>query len=431
LRIKLFPFKVKVEVAPNCRHVCVHRDGETWILPGLLAIFPNLAHSLMQYRAKRLPAAQANARLLGVCGVSDVEGSVPCANWPWESALLGFGVSPWVDGDKYEIHIAGDIALSLELAFRTSGNDPSFFSSSHLANDSKSAAYWPVVGASAAFFAAKAVAESSSTNFTFLNVIGPDESAGVVNDSAYTNAIASKTLLWAIEAAHVAGATPGLNWSTIASNVFLPTTLLPESVTMGHLGWEMPDYVARADLVYYEQRSSTPDTAQYYTGDSAYSIAWLRLGGNKTAADAQFEQGLFHIDLHQNDESYDCTSGFGVWKETLSGGNLNFLTGAGGWAQNFIFGYGGLQYTSAGTLAVVFPSLPPGGVTALVLRGVTLGYGARRVRFHIRFDDSIATFDLSKSQNSQASVAVVDGEGIVHGFPVSLPVAQRFEVVLV
>jgi trehalose/maltose hydrolase-like predicted phosphorylase len=421
--------------------------------PSLLTLFPNLGHSLLQYRALRLPAAQENARLLGVCGEESAdseEDRVPCASWPWESALLGFGVSPWIDGDKYEIHIAGDIALSLELAFRVSGNDPSFFTVESASNSSE-AAYWPVIGASAAFFAAKAAVEASTSNYTFLNVIGPDESAGVVNDSAYTNAIASKTLKWAIEAAGVVGSIPGSNWSAIASNVFLPITLLPGSETLGHpeysgydgeninqadvallqypLGWEMPSEVAHADLVFYEQRSSTPDTKQFYTGDSAYSVAWLRLGGNKTAADAQFLQGLFHIDL-QKDEYCDCASGFGVWKETLDGGNLNFLTGAGGWVQNLIFGYGGLQYTKKGSLAVLFPSLPPGGVTALVLRGITLGYGSRRVRFNIRFDNSEATFSLSGVEDRNVPVSVIDGDGMVYNLPVSLPVAQQFEVML-
>lgn len=44
----------------------------------------------------------------------------------------------------------------------------------------------------------------------------------------------------------------------------------------------------------------------FYTGDSAYSIAWLELG-NRTAADAQFDLAFSHIDLRA----------FNVWKEKI------------------------------------------------------------------------------------------------------------------
>ena len=54
------------------------------------------------------------------------------------------------------------------------------------------------------------------------------------------------------------------------------------------LGLQMDGEVAKNDLVFYQARSSGPSTAGFYTGDSAYSIAWLQLG-NRSAADAQFD----------------------------------------------------------------------------------------------------------------------------------------------
>ena len=69
-------------------------------------------------------------------------------------------------------------------------------------------------------------------------------------------------------------------------------------------------------------------------GDSSYSIAWLSLN-NRTAADAQFQLAFLHMDLAH----------FNIWTEKtaeLSYGHLNFITGAGGYLQNFLFGYAGL-----------------------------------------------------------------------------------------
>ena len=47
-------------------------------------------------------------------------------------------------------------------------------------------------------------------------------------------------------------------------------------------------------------------------------------------------------------------------------GNLNFLTGAGGFLENIVFGYGGVHYSENGL--ELSPSLPPGNATELVIR---------------------------------------------------------------
>ena len=62
-------------------------------------------------------------------------------------------------------------------------------------------------------------------NWTVHSVIPPDESAGVTNDSVYTNAAAAQTLGWCIEAADLLGiplsALPPI-WSEIASAPYVP-----------------------------------------------------------------------------------------------------------------------------------------------------------------------------------------------------------------
>ena len=51
-----------------------------------------------------------------------------------------------------------------------------------------------------------------------------------------------------------------------------------------------------------------------------------------------------------------------------SGGNLNFITGAGGYLQNFIYGYSGMHLGPANLTFAPQPILPPGSVTQVKLR---------------------------------------------------------------
>ena len=62
------------------------------------------------------------------------------------------------------------------------------------------------------------------------------------------------------------------------------------------------------------------------------------------------------------------SSAFGVWQETPHGGAVNFLTGAGGFLQSVIFGYGGLRLSNDALL--LHPPQPPGNATSVGLHGV-------------------------------------------------------------
>eukprot|EP01052_Picozoa_sp_SAG31_P005113 SAG31_NODE_220_length_19925_cov_3.630939_12_plen_172_part_00 len=80
---------------------------------------------------------------------------------------------------------------------------------------------WPVIQGAAEFWASRFVLDSDG-NFTIKNVTGPDESSGMVDDEAYTNAIAGATVAFAAECAPKVGAVAGKNWSAIASKIYLP-----------------------------------------------------------------------------------------------------------------------------------------------------------------------------------------------------------------
>lgn len=162
--------------------------------------------------------------------------------------------------------------------------------------------------------------------------------------------------------------------------------------------------------------------------------------GNITGADAQFIEGLYHIDLHHNinDDTNDSdavldtnkeessslssesdipTNGFGVWKETKDGGNTNFITGAGGWLQNIIYGYAGLRYEQDGTLSINQLTLLPGGITSVKLKGINLG----KSRFNMLYNSSSVMFEASSSfidYKSSDNLQVADASGNIYSFPV-------------
>ncbi len=76
--------------------------------------------------------------------------------WPWESALTGYDVcGPGQTEGTNEIHISADIPLSFRLHFLATRNET--WLRSHA---------WPVVKASADFFASRAVLDPTTGNYT-------------------------------------------------------------------------------------------------------------------------------------------------------------------------------------------------------------------------------------------------------------------------
>ena len=66
---------------------------------------------------------------------------------------------------------------------------------------------FPLANASASFYAARLTpAAGNGTGYDILQVMGPDEFAYPVDNSAYTNAVAAIALRFAVEAAGVIGA---------------------------------------------------------------------------------------------------------------------------------------------------------------------------------------------------------------------------------
>jgi len=259
-----------------------------------------------------------------------------------------------------------------------------------------------------------------------------------VDDNAYTVGVGAATLDFCVAAARALGLPPPPQlWADIAAAPYLPTSdtlyaggpVHPQykgyagahinqadvALLQYPLGVLFERSLALRDLDYYSALTGAASgegvgaggaICPFFTGNSAYGIAYLALG-NRSAADYQFELGF----LHQTQE-------FNVWTEytpQANYGHLNFITGAGGWLQALIYGYPGLRLPPPGGVlrfATPAPTLPPGGITHVRLRGLHLlgtafdfSYDSTTVCVALRGAQAGAALQL-RSEASGATVAV-------------------------
>jgi trehalose/maltose hydrolase-like predicted phosphorylase len=314
-------------------------DAETWMYPSLLAQHPDLAAGINAYRDQsygfdRLQAAEQHATATGYGG----------ARYPWESALDGTEqIPPPVSVNSeglYEQHITADIALAQWQYYLATGDK------TWLANQG-----WPVLSQAATFWASRATLGSDG-HYHINGVTGPDEENPDVNDEVYTNVGAATTMQDAVQAAQVLGITPPSNWSQIANNM----TVLNDSalgihpefagyagqmvkqadVTLLQYPWAYPmsSAMAQNDLNYYVPRT---DPGGPSMSDSVNEIDTSALGSPGCASYVYTERSYepFIRDV------------FDQFSETRTGGAFTFMTGIGGFLQEFLYGYSGLRWGSS------------------------------------------------------------------------------------
>ncbi len=316
-------------------------DAETWMYPSLLAQHPELAAAMDAYRFNRLPEAQQHAAATGFAG----------ARFPWESAFDGTEqIPPPVSINSeglYEQHITADIALAQWQYYLTTG-DKQWLSGRG----------WPVISGAAAFWASHAV-QASDGSYHINNVTGPDEENPDVNDEAYTNVGAKTTLEDAIRAAHVLGITPPSDWAKIAAGIVVPINsngIHPEfsgydsqlvkqaDVTLLQYPWQFPmsSSVAQKDINFYVPRTDPMGPSM---SDAVNSIDSSALGSPGCASFVYTQRSYepFIRDV------------FDQFSETKTGGAFTFMTGIGGFLQEFLYGYSGMRWEN-GDVALA-PSL--------------------------------------------------------------------------
>ena len=309
-------------------------DAETWMYPTLLAQHPDLAAGMNAYRFQRLAAAEQHAAQTGWAG----------ARFPWESALDGTEqIPPPVSVNSeglYEQHITADIALAQWQYYLVTGDK------TWLAQQG-----WPVLSQAATFWASRATLGSDG-KYHINGVTGPDEENPDVNDEVYTNVGAMRTLQDAVQAAGVLGIGAPPAWSTIAANLAVPVgpgetsgTIHPEfsgyggqlvkqaDVTLLQYPWgyQTSPRVSLADIDYYVPRT---DPGGPSMSDAVNLIDNSALGTPGCASYVYVERSYepFIKDV------------FDQFSETKTGGAFTFMTGIGGFLQEFLYGYSGMRW---------------------------------------------------------------------------------------
>jgi trehalose/maltose hydrolase-like predicted phosphorylase len=330
-------------------------DGATWMFPSLLAQHQNLAATMNAYRFDRLQVAQQHAVATGFRG----------ARYPWESALDGTEQTPppvSVNSEGlYEQHITADVALAQWQYYLATGDKR------WLATRG-----WPVISNAAAFWASR-VTQTADGRFHMNGITGPDEENPNVNDEAYTNVAARTTLQNAVAAAKVLAIHAPGSWSRIARRIVVPTNTArgfhPEfagyagqlvkqaDVTLLPYPWAFPmtQRLALGDLNYYVPRTDPTGPSM---SDAIGSIDASALG---TAGCSSYVYTLRSYQPFIKDV-------FDQFSETRTGGAFTFMTGIGGFLQEFLYGYSGLRWQP--TALHLDPSLTS-QLRGLVLRGLT------------------------------------------------------------
>ncbi len=309
-------------------------DTELWMYPPLLVLQPEMAKSLLEYRFQRLGAARDNAFKHGYRG----------AMFPWESSKTGDEDTPvWALTGPFQHHITGCVGWAFWKYYEVT-KDKQW-------RDSRG---WPDLQAAADIWASR-VDRNGPGHFDIVNVIGADEWQENIDNNAFTNGMAKTCLDYATLAAKELGIAPDPDWAFVAQNI--PILKFPDGTTKENETYDgVPIKQAdvnllayplkvitdpaqiKKDLDYYEPRMATDGPAM---GSAILAVSAARSG-----------DAVRGYDLWKKSYAPNRVPPFGVLSECAGGTNPYFATGAGGFLQATMMGFGGLD-------------IGPGGVSQL------------------------------------------------------------------
>ncbi|UGB44471.1 glycoside hydrolase family 65 protein [Frateuria edaphi] len=328
-------------------------DNDTWVFPALLLLHPERARSLVDFRSRTLPAAQARARERGLRG----------AMYPWESdPQHGTEQTPhpaYVLGER-EIHVNADVAIAQWQYWLASGDK------GWLRDHG-----WPVIRAVADFWASRATWVPERKRYEIPHVTSVDEDYNDVPNDTFTNVSARKALRLAAQAAAVLGEKADPRWAEVAGKLYIPFDAktghhldfdpsVPHDIdswggsslpmlVLPSLDLPMEPGVRRRDYDY----SLAPIT-QSHRDPNSMGLAPLAIYaatlGDAAGANAWFQRNL-HAGVMQPP--------FNVRTETPNNNTGYFITAAGGLLQTIEYGFTGLRLQPGGLVAAYPPVLPP------------------------------------------------------------------------
>ncbi|NXQ18088.1 PGGHG glucosidase, partial [Peucedramus taeniatus] len=328
-------------------------DQDTWMFPNILLLHPGAARAILHYRIRTLEGARRNAREQGYEG----------AKFPWESAATGREVCPEEIYGAQEIHVTGDVLMAFEQYYYTTQDQKLFLEDGG----------WELVEAVAQYWCSRMVWSEEEQLYHIRGVMPPDEYHSQVDNSAYTNAVARRSLNFATDMARDLLFPVPEEWEDRARKIKVPfdeerkyhpeydgyspgePVKQADVVLLGFpLMHPMSAEVRRNDLEMYEPVTDPAGPAMTW---SMFAVGWLELKELQRAW-SQLEKCFSNI-----------TEPFKVWVENSDGsGAVNFLTGMGGFLQVVLFGFTGFRITRSGLL---FDPAFPHDITKLKVSSIS------------------------------------------------------------
>ena len=344
-------------------------DSDTWMFPSLLITHPDIAHSLVAFRTRTLPAARENAKLNSFRG----------AMYPWEADERGVETTPHfaVQNARSEIHVNGDVALAQWQYYQATGD------SSWLATEG-----FPVIRETADFWVSRSTCGGADERCHIENVVSVAEGLIGVTDDAYTNAAARKNLEIAAAASKRLGKPADPRWALLASKLHLPYDSASqffrtyEGAPDSTLGMVTPllSYPLAVPMTPRAKRAQLEQAFKRLLTEGPGAM----MGSTILAVGAAELNDRAMVDsLLPHSYRTHMKGPFLMLSETPTNDAVNFVTGAGGFLQQVIFGWTGLRLGDGG-LEPAFPPLLPSSVKRLVLRNITV----RGKRYDVTVDSS-------------------------------------------
>ncbi|AMD20478.1 HDL266Wp [Eremothecium sinecaudum] len=318
-------------------------DADTWILPGILPFFPDIAKEMANYRNATHFQAIENAQKYNYSG----------ALYPWTSGRFANCTStgPCVD---YEYHINIDIAMS-SLSIYMNGADG-------VDDDYLRYTTWPLIREAANFFTEYVRYNETLDAYTTHNMTDPDEFANFIDNGAFTNAGIKTLYKWATDVGNHLEEEIDPMWSEISEKIHIPTS--PTNITLEYTGMNATVDIKQADvmlmvyplgyitdesilnnaiqnLYYYSERQSASGPAMTFPVFVAAAAALLNHGCSSQSylykSVVPYLRSPFLQFSEQSDDNF-LTNG-------LTQPAFPFLTANGGYLQALLFGLTGLRYS--------------------------------------------------------------------------------------
>lgn len=305
-------------------------DADTWMLPVMAVLNPEIARDMVQYRINTLPQARKRATAHGYKG----------AMFAWESDDIGEESTPtFALTGPLEHHVTADVARGAWLYFCSTAD------TTWLRQEA-----WPLLKDCADFWASRAEKNPDGT-YSISNVVGADEYAINVTDNAFTNAAAIRALQYAAKAAGTIGQQAPAIWSEVSTGLRFPKMPGTEIIAEyeGYAGQQIKqadvallafplEFLTDAEsiernLTYYDAK--TDSVGGPAMSHSAMAVNYARMGRPQRAES-----------LVERSYKPNVRGPFLNLSEAPGNDHVNFLTGAGGLLQALMFGYAGLEIKS-------------------------------------------------------------------------------------